>query len=716
MLVHNIIYNLDKMFLTEEMALPFYNVVEMQKRLVLIKKNNNRQVCRKAFINFCEDLHAILKLLASLDIDQNNATKKAVAKLNSGKLITHLKLEKKITIDCYINISKIKKDFAKIYCSKGEESTVNIKIPRLRTLIMQLEVMMDFLTTYPEEEDFIKYRTYMNNRSGDPANIERLTNDKVELLKNLNAMIEIIHELEQKINTIYDKSNFSVFDQSFFALLPCRGAQISFSDLALEIQQSKFYKPAIFLIGISSGSSALEPQLMHDILKQLSMLRQYVLPPLSEIDKKYLPAGIINEKERIRNEFNDKFKHQLNLSMPISIEKICTIVKPPSKFQTVTLIDQDGEVNKVLDKPSHKKPKQKPIEILVIGRDIQEQDLPKALISQNRYTLINDNELFLLYADFIYLLFYLNHCLEDLTQIFSTSPSHLFKVDLDNSKVLLQEQFTITQAMVSKGLQIYDQELIQFKSTKQEPRDDKAEAKDEKLEFYADIINFETLFKIGNQLTKIITPRMASLADSLATVQEGDKETLASLIHELKSIQQEILSTRVGFNQYQAQKSLTINNLGNIISNGFEIKTCLLNLRKKYSAIAADYTSLVQDVHWLDRSKKSLHDINQMILAADKTLGECETIMGNWQQEMDYSKVKHVAITFPQLPEKIKKTESFISQVTESLTVQHTLLQNAKLAKQKSLLGSATAFFSAINPSPQEGDSADNAATARNSI
>ncbi len=716
MLVHNIIYNLDKMFLNENMALPFYNVVEMQRRLVLMENNNNRQVCRKAFIDFCEDLHAILKLLVSLDINQNNATKKAVAKLNSGKLITHLKVEKKIKVDGYININKIKKDFAKIYSAESKEATGHIETNRLRTLIMQLEVMMDFLTTYPEEEDFIKYRTYMNNRSGDPAYIERLTNDKVELGKNLNAMIELIHELEQKINTIYDKSNFSVFDQPFFALIRCHGAQFSSSDLALEIQQSKFYKPAIFLIGIDGGSIALEPQLMHEIISELSMLRQYVLPPLSVIDKKYLPAGIINEKERIRNEFNDKFKRQLKLILPISIEKICTLVNPSSRFEIVTLVDQDGKVNKVLDKPSQKKPKQKPIDILVMGRNIQKQDLPKALISQNRYALINDNELFLLLADLIYLLFYLNHCLEGLTQIFSTSPSHLFKVDLDNSKVLLQEQFTITQAMVSKGIQIYDQELIQFKSTKQEPRDDKAEAKDEKLEFYADIINFETLFKIGNQLTKIIKPRMASLADSLANVQESDKETLASLLHELKSIQKEILSTRVGINQYQAQKSLTINNLGNVISNGFEIKTCLLNLRKKYIAIAADYTSLVQDVRWLDRSKKSLHDINDMILAADKTLGECETILENWQQEMDYSKVKHVAITFPQLPEKIKKTESLISQVTESLTVQHTLLQNAELAKQKSLLGSATAFFSAINLSPQEDNSAENALTPRNSI
>jgi hypothetical protein len=702
------------MFLSETMALPFYNFQNIQNRLTAILHNKNPQEIRKAFINFCEDMHAILKLLSSLDPKQNNAVKKATTTLNSGKLITLSGGEKKIQIENYIHLYKIKKDFAQTYSIEVETNHQN-QLPRLllNTLLSQLGIMIDFLTAFPEEEDFFKYKAFMNEHTGDSRHIATLRKDKAEFLKTLTSVGGLVYELEHKVNNMYAQSDESAFDKAVIAIFQCRGSTVNYTELAADLLKSKFKKQSIFIIGMTQGSSLLQNQLIFDLLTQLSLVRRFRLPPLSSIDKENLPAEIFNQKEILRNEFNEKITQILSLFKPTYHERISRVTFKPESLEFVTLF-ANGKVQKNLDKPRKKTSKQTQniVDVLVIGRDIQKQDLPPTtLTNQTRYALLNDNELFLLYAEIIYLTFWLNSCLKDITQIFYISPSHLFKAAQNKSKVSFEEQFKIANAMFAKQIQLCEKELQRFKPSQPDLKDDKAEAKDEQIDFYANAENKRDLTKIHTALTTTIKPRMEILSRSLTSSTEDDEKNPNSHLEELKSVLQEILSTRSHFDQYLRTKSLSPKTLGKAVSEGYEIKISLQDLRKQYETVAADYALLAQDARWLDRSKTSLEDVNVTIQAANKTISECEAKSGNELNEIDYTNLSNVDNLFNHLRSDMRKADSLITTARESLAVQHTLFQNAEIARQKSLLESSSAFFGGTNPTSQERRSAEKQST-----
>ncbi len=163
---------------------------------------------------------------------------------------------------------------------------------------------------------------------------------------------------------------------------------------------------------------------------------------------------------------------------------------PSADSELITLF-ANGLAGKDLEKPGKKLTKkiQSDVDVLVIGRRTQYADLsPPTLTNQIHYDVLNDNELFLLYAEILYLAFWLRSCLKNITKVFSVTPEHLFRVKQDNPKISLKDQFKLSISMFGDLIMICEKELQRYKPELSE-KDEKAEATDEKIDFYADDAN-----------------------------------------------------------------------------------------------------------------------------------------------------------------------------------------------------------------------------------
>jgi hypothetical protein len=702
MLVYQIIRNLEEMFLNKEKALPFYQMQKIKAQLELISNIRNLQSQRERFINFCEEFHAVLKFLTSLDPKPNNAVKKAMTTLNSGKLVTYSHGERKIPVEMYIHLNKIKKDFAQNY-SLEFDTTSQYAFPKslLKTILFQMEIMMDFLKEFPAEEDFNKYKEFMNNRSGNPEYIKLLNQDKTELLKTISAMGSLIYDFEHKINNLYEQNNESIIERDLIAVFQCQGSTVNYTELATDLLKASFRKLTVFIIGMTQGDSLLQNQLIMDSLTQLYLIRHFELPPLSE----NLPPEIFNQKEIIRDNFNEKLKQILGLFKKLSYEESLKLKYTPSAHYELITLFANGLVGKDLEKPGKKLTKkiQSDIDVLVIGRRTQYADLPPpTLTNQIRYEVLNDNELFLLYAEILYLTFWLSSCLKNVAKIFSVTPEHLYRVKQDNPEISLKDQFDSSISMFGTLITICEKELQRYKPELSE-KDEKSEAQSETMNFYADAANKTEITKIHTALTTIIKPRIEVLMQSPSSSTENDEKQT----NEALQILQEIQNARRLVDKYASGKIVPLKSLGKAISEGCELRIRLQNIRKQYEIVAADYATLAQDPRWIDRSKTQLEDLSVSMQAANKNISECEEKIEKELDKLDYTNLAKVDDIFNTIKRNMNRVDSLITINREALTVLQTLLQNAEIAKRKSLLGSSGTLFGTTKPIPQEGKSAD---------
>ncbi len=187
-----------------------------------------------------------------------------------------------------------------------------------------------------------------------------------------------------------------------------------------------------------------------------------------------------------------------------------------------------------------------------------------------------------------------------------------------------------------------------------------------------------------------------------STTENDEKQT-----NDVLQILQEIQNIRRSFDHYASGKIIPLKTLGKAISEGCELKIRLQNIRKQYGIIAADYATLAKDPHWRDRSKSQLVDLSITMQAANKNISECEEKIENELNRIDYTNLSKVDEIFNLLKRSMNKTDSLITINREALTVLQTLLQNATLAKRKSLLGASATLFGATKPASQEGKDAD---------
>jgi hypothetical protein len=629
---------LNKVIGIEKTAL--FNKLGILNRVKEIRYANNKAESTLSFQTFIIEMLAILDLLLTVDLPLfQNSRKETAAKpnsvkaianiLNSGKLVSLTGMLIIVDVDKYLKIEAFKK---------------NKDIPLLRQLENLKRNFETVLTCLSRQHDPLDRAIALcfSDR------LETLKKEKNRVIETLDAAAKIIKKFDKDIKKLYQCTASLVFSELIVCMFAPEPDVPGVMDLQNQIKTKFPRKQAVFLLGDYPDAESISKQMMVIYLSALTQLKEFTLT-LDNKENTQLSPEVFSQKQKIMEAFNSQFQKLFKALKPLANEVTHkNYTKAPLTFKYAD----------DLPVPDSEKKEEKASPVLILSRDITDDELPACETLQ--LTLKKDEEYLLVEAELAYKIVEIYNYMLKMKKVFAHTPRHLFllpsvvlKSDIENYLKELEDSATKVK--------------IDFLNFIESLQDD--------IHRFADC---RVLMAIPLRLDHQIMPALQAISNDISA-ENIVVEALFELRQKLTAIDANIhdlrkmLEGHINFHLADdfLMKKLTITHKS--------LTDRLEHMRLTLSALNQEYEKLKPE--FKDRKKQSLIEIETLIQHAQRWLHSLEKKLSEFSTPLSFNLRGKLMSAFEDFSEVAQNFDRCVAEAISGIVTQNNLLSNAGITK-----------------------------------